>query len=209
MLCKRFHWKHYPMQAPFVTTYACIHIFIRWWTRRPWGYSGVRAGNEMWQSDLHQLQPPVWPLGCWQASTKASWKGSHWWKSAEGSKVFSPKVCKECSCHSNTTVVWSTIPWVAKVLWHPGNNSWTGAPGKKVTERYVHNHWQLSFMALLIYRGLMSSHRLQAPTTSPCTESKCRHGSPLWPVWNLWTVPTAPARSDGPAWPLPQCPSWA
>ena len=126
--------------------------YFRWWAWRPWGYSRAWAGHEVCQGGLLELQSPVQPVGFWEVPTKASWKGSHWWRTTEGRWVLAPKVCKECLCHPSTTVVWSTVPWVAEVLWHLGNNSWTGAPRKKVTERYVWTH----FMTLLMLRIIVT-----------------------------------------------------
>ena len=96
-------------------------------------------------------------------------------------------------------------------------------PWKQLLDRSIleGSYWKvhlklvaLSFTTLLLFRSIahlqftvMSFHRLQAPITSACTQSKWSHCSPLQPVWNLWTVPTAAARSDGPSWTLSQCPS--
>ena len=126
--------------------------YFRWWAWRPWGYSGAWAGHEVCQGGLLELQPPVQPVGSWEVPTKSCWEGSHWWKTTEACWVFPPKVCKKCSCHPSTAVVWSSVPWIAKVLWHLGNNSWTGAPRKEITDRYVWTH----FMTLLMLRIIVT-----------------------------------------------------
>ena len=54
---------------------TCIYVFFyfRWSAWGSWGNHRAWTVHEMWQSHTHKLQPPVWPPGCWEALTKASW----------------------------------------------------------------------------------------------------------------------------------------